>query len=67
MTARYDLLIQSMQEASRIVTIIFGLSSAILFARWSIRFAPERTRRVVLSLFDLWLVAVNLILFVVSQ
>lgn len=66
MTARYDLLIQSMQEAARTVTILFALASAILAARWSIKFSPERIRPTLLALFDLWLVAVNLVLFIVS-
>lgn len=67
MTARYDLLITSMQEAARIVTIVFGLSLGILIARWSVRFAPEKTRIILLASFDLWLITVNLILFIVSQ
>ena len=66
MTARYDLLITSMQEAARTVTILAGLALAIIGARWSIRFAPEWVRPALLTCYDIWLVTVTIVLFIVA-
>lgn len=67
MTDRYDLLVESMREASRVISIIFGVSLAALGVRWAIRLAPPRLRTFVQNLFDLWLVSAQLILFVISK
>lgn len=67
MTARYDLLITSMREAAHTVMIIFGVAIGILVSRWSIKFIPASYRTWVSNGFDLWLVFVNLVLFIVSN
>jgi hypothetical protein len=68
MTDRYDLLIASMQEAARTVTILFGLACAILIARYSIRWiTPPADKSVVRNYFDLWLVVMNLVLFLLAR
>lgn len=65
MTARYDLLIASMQAAAHTVTIIAALALTVITARWSIKYIPDAP--MVRNVFDLWLVAAVLILFVISK
>lgn len=67
MTDRYDLLVTAMREAAHTVTVIAGVALAILAARWSIKYIPRPLARVTQNLFDLWLVACILILFVISK
>lgn len=66
MTERFDLLISSMQAAARAVLLLFLVANAILVSRWSIRFVPDGFRQTVLNLFDMWLVVVNLYLFIIT-
>ncbi len=67
MTDRYDLLVTAMREAAHTVTIIAGVALATLAARWSIKYIPRPLAPIMQNLFDLWLVACILILFVVSK
>lgn len=67
MTDRYDLLIESMRQAARAVNIFAVFAVAILAARWSIKYIPRPFASAVQNLFDLWLVAVVFVLFVISK
>lgn len=66
MSDRWFFFLESMNEAARTVSIIWLLAHAILIARWSIRYIPLSMRRYALNLFDAWLIAVNLYLFVTA-
>lgn len=67
MSDRYPLLVESLREAARTVSIIAGIAAAILAARWSIRFIPKPVTAWVQDLFDMWLVLCILVLFVISK
>lgn len=67
MTDRYDLLIASMREASRVVCVIAGLAVSILAARWSIKFLPPPIFAFMQAAFDLWFVLCILVLFIISK
>lgn len=67
MTDRYELLITSMREAARTVSIIAMLAVSIVVARWSIKFIPPPMFTFAQTAFDLWLVFCVLVLFVISK
>jgi hypothetical protein len=67
MTERFDLLIASMQQAARTVLILFALANAIILSRWSIKYIPAKYRTWALNAFDVWLITINLLLFITAQ
>ncbi len=64
MSDRWYLFLASMSDAARTVLIIWALAHAILLSRWSIRYIPARFR--VLAAFDVWIVALDLYLFITA-
>ncbi len=66
MSDRWYLFLASMSEAAQTVLIIWLLAHLILLSRWSIKFIPARFRTLAINAFDIWLIALNLYLFITA-
>lgn len=66
MSDRWIIFQNAMSEASHTVLIIWLIANATLAARWSIQYIPLKFRSLALNLFDAWLVAINLYLFITA-
>lgn len=66
MSDRWYLFLTSMSEAARTVLIIWALAHVILLSRWSTKYIPARFRTFAIDAFDVWLIALNLYLFITA-
>jgi hypothetical protein len=64
MTDRFDLLINAINDNARYILILFLSAQALLASRWTlVHWLTGKTSRLLVSMFDIYIVYLNVYLF----